>query len=344
VAIAAVIATVVVVTVGAVVLLHGRRAPIHAAVSSQPAPAADAAAWARIVSCSQQRGSTIDTTDASPDPRLLAALGVLRGPWSPADAAPARACKAGTQLFPDSRIDVRYVRYVGPGVRGGSVFLVPGTWTLPRLPKGAPVSVLARLNHEPLACLITIGAKSAGGSEPPTACSMLPQIERPAGATYALSASASTPRAITTTVARRLCGQLTKHAPVKLTQREFAACVHEMVHPHVFPVPPQVISGVVRDGIATVDVYARGGRRLLTAVRVQDNVFSFLSGGAIAGDLTLVFKESDGHAVRTTPVHFGIVNTSSSVVTSKQPSVAGTSSPSPALSGTGIPSGSNRHP
>jgi hypothetical protein len=353
VAIAAALATVAVVVVGALVLLHGRHAPAHvAAASAQPAPAAQAAAWARALSCPRQRPSTATVLDpapvmtgAAPDPQLVTALGVLGGAWTSADAAPSGTCVLSSPLYPAGAIDDRYIRYVGPGLQGGNVFVVPATgYALPRdlsntnklaleilaharplgrAPNAAKRLALARqllksrLNRQPLACLITIGGRS-----PSTglglACLQLQVIEHPLGTEFALRAAAFPP--ITPSAARRVCAHLTAAQGVEVTAKQHAVCLHALLH-HPVPTPqpqpqPQVISGLVGNAIATVDVYATtGARRLLTTVTVRNNVYSFLSGGEVTGKLRLVFKDSGGGVIRSTPVHFmtagAVVSTSS---------------------------------
>ena len=74
--------------------------------------------------------------------------------------------------------------------------------------------------------------------------------------------------------------------------RVLASCVQRTGEPASsrirFPaVPPRVISGVVRDGIASLDVYAHtrhGESRILTGVPIHANVYSFESGGAVTWD------------------------------------------------------------
>jgi hypothetical protein len=57
---------------------------------------------------------------------------------------------------------------------------------------------------------------------------------------------------------------------------------------------------VVRDGITSLTVYTHAGKRLLT-VPIQNNVYMFKSGGAVSGELKLVFTNASGQVVRTTP-------------------------------------------
>jgi hypothetical protein len=364
VAVALVLATVAVVAVGAVVLLHGRRASTPTAASAQPAPAAQAAAWARALTCPGTLpllGKQPAITDAAPDPRLLAALGVLRGSWTAADAVPAgTTCKTTSPPLPEVSINVRYVRYIGLGLRGGEVFLVPGTLNAPRLPvhmnSPALKKAVARLSHEPVACLITVG-----GSSPLTqGCSVLPMIEHPLGVAFALPAPGTSVAPLRIGApSRAVIRQVCSHVPVdpgtaataKSRAAARAACLRSLLPPHVLrpkaPAQPELISGVVRDGIATVDVYALVGKAeklVLSGVPVHDNVYSFKSGGAVAGALKLVFKDSNGHVVPTAPVQtgVGVVNTIARLVrvhpsispaktqTVTSNSVVGTSRPVPA--------------
>jgi hypothetical protein len=63
---------------------------------------------------------------------------------------------------------------------------------------------------------------------------------------------------------------------------------------------------VVRDGITSLTVYTHAGKRLLT-VPVQNNVYMFKTGGAVSGELKLVFTNASGQVVRTTPGATGSV-------------------------------------
>jgi hypothetical protein len=309
-AIAVALATVGVIVVGALALLGhtARVGHVAAGPAAQPAPAAQGAAWARLlVTCAPPAagkgvGYGPVASDAAPDPRLVAALGVLRGPWTSADAAPAaptRGCPNTSPLSPVQTIDVRYVRYVGPGLHGGQVFLAPGKLVLPKLPGVKRVPFAGR--SIAMACLITIGTPSAT-----PACSPLTQVERPLAAALGILA----PPRIPSATARRMCAKLAAGAR--------AICVKLTTHP-AKPVPAafmHVATGVVRDGIATVDVYARAGHgnpRLLMTVPIHNNVFAFQPGPRAYGILTLRFKDASGRAVSATPLHT-ITGTSNSTV------------------------------
>jgi len=330
VAFAVALATVAVVAVGAVLLLHGRRTPVSSGSSAQPASVVQGAAWARAFSCPRARtagnaeaiSAPPTMSDDAPDPRLLAALGALRGPWTPADAAPGGSCVARSPLFPATAFDVRYVyvryvRYVGPGVRGGKVFLVPANGlALPmasgRLPANA-LSPLLALSHEPFACLITVGGSA--GSTGLGACTPLSQIEHPLG----FAEGEFAPHALPVRVIRQVCSHLPARLPhTKAPATARARCLALILHQHLPAPQPQVVYGVVRDGVSTVDVSklaSRAGKPVLTGVPVRDNVFSFIGSRAVAGPLRLVFRDSSGHVIPSSPVHFGTLR-SNSVVTS----------------------------
>jgi hypothetical protein len=315
VAIALALGSVAVIAVGAIVLLHGRRAMTPTRAGS-PASQAQGAAWARALACDapnvplKQFGFPAASA-AAPDSRLVAALGVLRSPWSTADAAPRAGCAhTGPALLSFvGRVNVRYVRYVGPGPRGGSMFLVPSSAIqAPRLAlAGTPalrkIAVLARPTHSPLACVVTLG----GGSPSPPGCSSLETIRRPLSVVFAPPVR---PLYIPLRIARRLCSHASRPMLVKLhiRSRVVAACVAGLTRPLAVRLPPEAIAGVVRDGIATVDVYAGSGsrRRLVLAdVPVRDNVYAFATGGRVTGELELVFKDTAGRSVPTTAIQVG---------------------------------------
>jgi hypothetical protein len=257
-------------------------------------------------------------SDAAPDPRLVAALGVLRGPWTSADAAPVlapRGCPNTSPLSPLQIIDVRYVRYVGPGIGGGQVFLAPGAFVLPKIPG------VKRLPLEPrsiaMACLITIGTPLVI-----PACLPVTQVEHPLAAVLGVLA----PPRVPVVVARRIC------AFPRLSARARANCVKNVTHPHV-PVtssPTLVAAGIVHDGVATVDVYVRAGHgrdRLLTSVAIHNNVFAFEPGPRAYGVLTLRFKDAGGRPVSAAPLHTYTGTSNSTVVGIGNSS----SSPTPSL-------------
>jgi hypothetical protein len=324
-AIAAALATVVVIVVGALALLGHTGHPSSsgqaaAGPTAQPAPAAQGAAWARLLAaCAAPAASGHGVshapvaTDAAPDPRLVAALGVLRAPWTSADAVPAarsRSCPNRPQLSPLQTIDVRYVRYVGPGVHGGQVFLVPGAFVLPNL-----VGVKSKPPEPrsvPMACLITIGA-------PPVipACSPVTQVEHPLPTVLGILVPPRIPLA----TARRIC------AVHGLSATARATCVKNTTHPRTPALLSQtrVAGGIVHDGIATVDVYARAGHGrdgFLTSVPVRNNVFAFVPGPRANGIMILRFKDASGLPVSATPLHT-YTGTSNSIVVG----VGSTSSP-----------------
>src|SRR5580658_4712360 len=87
------VAAVAVVAVAAVVFLHGRTAPGRtgssgAGATAQPAPAAQATAWAHLLRC-RSVNNVATTSKGAPSRALVAALSVLRAPWTTADAVPA---------------------------------------------------------------------------------------------------------------------------------------------------------------------------------------------------------------------------------------------------------------
>jgi hypothetical protein len=310
VALAAALATVVVIVVGAVVLLHGRSAPTTAGSATQGAPSAQVAAWTRALSCSRPGRAQIPRfarpvlTDAAPDPRLLAVLGVLRRPWTAEDAAPTAGCALSWPL-PPMKLDISFVRYVGPGVHGGKVFLVPGLTMALRLPPAARESAaqreaIARFDHQPEACLMTIGGASPAGGLGQI-CWPVSMIKRPLAGTFF---PAEAPRMVRG-IALKLCRQVEAHAPTArdVRARLHAACLNAMLHPRPVRLPRLVMSGVVRDGITSVSVYSRG-KRVLT-VPVHNNAYTFETGGAVVGQLRLVFTDARGRAVPTSPIHFG---------------------------------------
>jgi hypothetical protein len=327
VAVAVALATVVVIAVGAVVLLHGRGPSTPAAAATtQGAPGAQVAAWERTLNCPRERAPRLLTrrnmTNAAPSPKLLAAVGVLRGPWTAADDAPSTPCGKATGpppplLYPYD-VDIRFVRYVGPGVHGGTVFLVPGTLMAPRLPalllKKNPklVKTFGRLAHLPVACLITIGGK------PPAAqgCTDLTQIERPAGSFLAPPILIPAPKPATL---RKICQHITqviarsKGKPGAVPSPK-ALCLRAIPRRlRAVRLPPQVISGVVRDGITSLEVETHSGKRLLT-VPIRDNVYSFATGGAVSGVLKLVFRNAAGRVVATSLSGAGQVGTLGGVI------------------------------
>jgi hypothetical protein len=311
-AIAAGLATVLVIAVAAVALLHGHAAPSPTnsstpAGSAQPAPAAAAAAWARLLRCPGQGhgkrlASPTIVSGAAPEPQLVAALGVLRGPWTAADAPPAgTTCKSVSALLTAQRLDFRYVRYVGPGLGGGEVFLVPATLTI-RLPRRFSNIPLPRGSQLATACLLTVGASARASPQRLGGCQILSQINRPPSETVTLMA----PSPLPLSVLRLACAHV-KPASTRLKCLATPRLVH-------FPAIQQVVSGVVRDGIVSLDVYTRGkggARKLVSEVPVDNNVYSFQTGGAVSGLLILAFKDAGGQTVQTTPTRVG---TSNSVV------------------------------
>jgi hypothetical protein len=140
-------------------------------------------------------------------------------------------------------------------------------------------------------CLFTVGASA------PTinACQLLEEIDRPASATFALTAPPQIPRSLLRMVCARVVALRAKCLD---TQRKVGSAAID-----------QVISGVVRDGITSLDVYARvkGVRKLLLDVPVHNNVYSFRTGGAVSGPLSLVFRNAGGQAVQTTPTMTGTI-------------------------------------
>ncbi|HEY5318926.1 MAG TPA: hypothetical protein VIJ20_13135 [Solirubrobacteraceae bacterium] len=297
-AIAASIATVAVVAVGAVVLLGAHRtrpASTAGTTYSQAAPGAQVAAWARLLSCPPAgEGKNPVMSDAAPDRRLVAALGVLQGPWTAVDAAPAGTCRSVASVSDAHTLDIRYVRYVGPGLRGGQVFLVPETVALPREPS-THAYAKSRASLSELACLLTIG----GPSPSSTACTPLAFIDRPLSLAIGLP---TLPARITLAVARHECAVAFKRAAARVR------CVHQARNFH-YPAPkPQIVTGVVRDGVVSVDVYAGIGhakRLVLTGVPVEHNVYAFQTTPALTGPLTLVFRDAGGQALPITPIRTG---------------------------------------
>lgn len=305
--IAAGVAAVVVVAVAAVVLLHGHTASTRAGTSvpAQPAPQAQATAWVRLLKCPPHR--SLPTTSAAPERALVAAVGVLRAPWSTADAVPSAAhCGKNTPyLITPGKIDIRYVRYVGPGVDGGEVFLAPAVFVFklpPALKHLHPHLVLPVPSRIVEACLFTIGASAAQSVlDVPDDCTPLSQIERPAGETFAPPSTVRIPRR----AVQGACSLMPRAMRKKCLLNGRKA----------FILPPQIISGVVRDGIVSLDVYARvkGARKLVLDLPIQNNAYSFKTGGVVTGKLTLVFKDGAGNTVRTGPSDTGVVNTVNTV-------------------------------
>lgn len=139
------------------------------------------------------------------------------------------------------KLDVRYVRYIGPGLRGGQVFLVPGTV---RLLRPAPRPALRPRSHGVLsavACVVDIG----GPAPFSTVCTPLAYLEHPAG--FAIAPLPLTRLPVSTL--HRLCARAYKRTA------ERARCVTQGRKLRFGTNEPQVITGVVSDGIATVDVY-----------------------------------------------------------------------------------------
>ena len=101
-----------------------------------------------------------------PDPLILKEVAVLRQPAGGHDESLA-ACQASVMLPSDPqyvmRADPAYVRYAGPGVLGGQVFV----YALPGVPraiayKGMPSdSTLAHIETQPSVCLLTLGGPPA---------------------------------------------------------------------------------------------------------------------------------------------------------------------------------------
>jgi hypothetical protein len=139
--------------------------------------------------------------------------------------------------------------------------------------------------------LITIG-----GNPVSQACTSLRQIEHPLAGVLGLLLPPPMPLG----GARRTCDIL--NPPAR------AACVKRMTHPDFRLSRPRVDAGVVRDGIASVDVYRPAGHgkaRLLMTIPVQTNVFAFVPGPRAYGALTVRFKDAGGRPVSATPLHMG---------------------------------------
>lgn len=307
-AIAAALATVAVIAVGAVALLHGRAARSTSAPGSssytQAAPGAQVAAWTRLLKCPTARRANKLTlpqalfgapklSNAAPDPRLVARLAVLRGPWTAADEAPAAKCQ-GFDGFLGQTIDIRYVRYVGPGLEGGQVFLVPGTVRQPPLP---PLPRPARLRFgslSPDVCLITVGGR--GPSNP--RCTPLTLIEHPFPVVIGTFPLPAAPMPLAQALG--VCDAIPSKHPA-----ERARCIARTRHSRFTRPLPIVDTGVVRDGIASVDVYAGAGhpsRRILPDIRVKNNVYAFVPTGYPVGLLSrLGFRDTQGRPIPTTP-------------------------------------------
>jgi hypothetical protein len=123
-------------------------------------------------------------TAGRPGSGILDEIQLLREPISAQDET-AAACAARTDalnypLPPDSRYRLRadpaYVRYVGPGVLGGRVFMYPLPGIPPRIAhRGMPSgSRFAHAETEPAVCLITIGGNPGAN---PSGCARLRQIK-----------------------------------------------------------------------------------------------------------------------------------------------------------------------
>lgn len=308
-AIVAALATVAVIAFGAVVLLHGRSGHSTSAGSSsytQGAPGAQVAAWTRLLRCSNPTtasrlslpGATVALSNAAPDPRLVARLGVLRGPWTAADEAPSAKCQ-GFDAFLGQTLDIRYVRYVGPGVRGGQVFLVPGTVRLSPLDR-VHLSRAQRRSLSTDVCLINIG----GPAPRDTPCMPLSQIEHPLPVAIGAFPIPVPPR-LSLAQARRLCETAFSKHPA-----ERARCISANRHiRYAAPRPQPIVNAVVvHDGIASVDVYSGIGhpaKRLLFDVPVHNNVYAFVPFPHASGLLTLVFRDARGRVIPTAPIRVG---------------------------------------
>jgi hypothetical protein len=208
--------------------------------------------------------------------------------------------------MPAATLNVAYVRYVGPGLRGGKMFLVPAVVRAPRrLLTGRNPYAPAHFTSEPAVCLLTIGGASGGAQT----CALRQLIEHPIGFAVVQDARFA---GIPLSIARRICGHLTAVPHVTATgrPRAVAVCVERATHPRFAVSPPPVITGVVGDAVASVDVYTRSGREVLAGVPVHNNVYVFGPGGAVTGVLKLVFKDAAGRVVPSTPAHFGAIATS----------------------------------
>ena len=192
------------------------------------------------------------------DPRLRALVAVFRRAPSAADRSAMATCAAV-----ESGVPLRFVRYVGRGILGGEMFVFP-------VPRGARPSGPASggvSDGELAACLITVGGLPVAGQI--DGCASLSDIRRP---------------------------------PDHWTAAEIFPGIGG---PGVFVkagVPPRLRHGsllgsVVRDQIATVDVYDRN--RIVLVVRVHGNAayFHVAHSAPAAVHMRLVFRDSRGRVI-----------------------------------------------
>jgi hypothetical protein len=253
-------AVVIPVLVAAVVLSSAHRNP-------QRAPAHPAASSCRLSSTAFR--SPVHQAGV-PSAQILSLIAVLRRPPGPRDrtqVACVAARAAVSSPFPGNdtyfvRADPRYVRYAGPGLFGGQMFL----YALPGFPRrlaertsrymysGMPRSARAEARElmQPTVCLKTIfaftGAHGHGGSGP-SGCFTLSKLRAPTPA--------------------------------------FGAADGLNVEPS--NVTGSLVAGVVPDGPNAIDVYR--GHSLVGTAEVRDNVAVFHSklGAAAAAHLRLVY-------------------------------------------------------
>lgn len=195
--------------------------------------------------------------------RLRSRLAVFRRPAHAQDVSPAARCVARSEDVP-----LADVRYVGRGLLGGEVF----EFLLPHGRDGSPIpapDAAPGMSGEPAACLTTVGAPPIAGQV--MTCASLGQLITPTTHWGA--------------------GQI---LPGPGGARTFAR-----YHVAAFLRHGSLLGGVVRDGIATIEVYSRS-RRLMT-IAVHDNAayFHVDEGASAAVYLRLVYRDRRGRVVRS---------------------------------------------
>ena len=214
-------------------------------------------------------GRTATFTRGGADPRVLAEIGALRSPPDASDHSPA-AVAAATVGNPLSGVSSSGVRYVGDSPLGARLYLVPFRSEVKELdfaPAGTSVSAAVRRErNKPGVCLVGVSSRSVDDIDD---CALISEImQGDAYATDGILAAAAGSR------------------PAPGAGRPF----------HV---TATLASGIVPDGVASVELIFRGGRRL--ALPVHDNYFAFLGGSGEGGIPTIVWRAGDGQAIRRVP-------------------------------------------
>jgi hypothetical protein len=199
------------------------------------------------------------SSGARPDRRLVSLLAVFRRPPDAADRSPS-ALKAAAA----THTDPRYIRYVGPGLLGGKIFLYPVRDVRDALlgNSGRP-----RGREDPGVCLTTAGALPVAGQI--GGCTSLRDLTEPTSHWGA--------------------GEI---LPGPQGEQVFDNA----------GVPPQLrhgslLGGVVRDGITTIDVYDRDHVALVVHVHNNAAYFHVNHSAPAAVYMRLVFKDADGRIV-----------------------------------------------